>query len=96
MSSLGTREPELRGGLVRIPIAEDDFDLHTGERDYDGWQEALAGRTTALDTLVFSLHDCYGHLWLDRYSELLTRLIALGRCLTLDELTAEVTLAAGV
>lgn len=87
--SLGLEAPRLRGGIVRIPLAFDDWELHTGALDWPGFEqrldEALAGR----DFLAFGLHDCYAEHWLPHYEQLLERLQARARLATLDEVAAE-------
>jgi peptidoglycan/xylan/chitin deacetylase (PgdA/CDA1 family) len=95
-SSLGVDEPVLRNGLVRIPIALDDFPLYTGKLGLDRWEELLLEHVAAREVAVLSLHDCYAPLWLDRYPALLDRLAGLGTFRTLDEVAAEAALAAGV
>jgi hypothetical protein len=94
--SLGKTAPQLANGLVRIPIDFDDFSLYTGKRDYDTWEAAALEAIEQRSLVVFSLHDCYGHLWLERYAGFLERVQELARPLTLDELAAAVTLAATV
>src|SRR5439155_23756775 len=94
--SLGTDRPVLRGGLVRIPIRLDDHPVYRGEIGFEAWKETLLETIESHEVTAFSLHDCYAHLWLDRYPELLEEVAALGAFRTLDELASEVTLAAGI
>lgn len=94
--SLGLNEPELRNGIVRIPVHVDDFALYRRGEPFDTWRAALLETVAAHEVAVVSLHDCYAHLWLDRYPELLADLRGLGELRTLDELAADVLLAAAV
>jgi hypothetical protein len=90
---LGTREPLLRAGVVRLPITMDDFSLHTGERTYEEWERDALDRIRAEPFTAIGLHDCYAPLWLDRYAGFLEQVGALAELRTLDEVAAEVTLA---
>jgi hypothetical protein len=92
--SLGSNRPELPNGVVRLPIHLDDFALYRGEGDLGRWLEQAVATVEAHDVAALSLHDCYAHLWLPRYPELLERLQALGTLRTLDDVAAGVTLAA--
>lgn len=84
--SLKMREPKMEDGIVWIPIQCDDFELYSGALAYPDWERTVLQRLSAVDVAVFSLHDCYGHLWLDGYPQLLERVAALGRLQTLDEI----------
>lgn len=92
--SLRATEPVLRNGLVRIPIHFDDFPLYRHGVDFAAWQERIVAEIEGHELVVLSLHDCYAHLWIDRYPELLERVRALGQLKTLDELAAAAVLAA--
>lgn len=94
--SLGFSEPRLQDGIVRVPVHIDDFDLYRRRLGFDAWKAAVLEAVASEETAVISLHDCYAHLWLDRYAELLDELAALGELRTLDELAAESVLAAAV
>ena len=76
----------LEGGIVKIPIAMDDYPLATGTVDYPEWRHRLLDRAEARPVLAFSLHDCYAGHWIDAYAELLDRISNLGRFVTADEL----------
>ena len=95
-SSLGLEQPALQNGLVRIPITLDDFPLHSGGLAVPAWEERLLDEVASRDVTAVSLHDCYAHLWRDRYPTLLERLGSLGTFRTLDDVAAETTLAAGI
>lgn len=91
--SLGVSQPELRNGIVRIPVHADDFELYRGGVDYESWRAQVIETVATHDVAVVSAHDCYAHLWLDRYPELLEELSGLGEFRTLDDLAADITLA---
>src|SRR5688572_28815042 len=94
--SFGFSEPVLENGVVRIPVHVDDHALYRGDVDFDEWRANVLEAVAAKDISVVSLHDCYAHLWLDRYPELLAELQGHGTFLTLDEVAAHVTLAAAL
>lgn len=73
-ASLGTRLPVRRSGVVMVPVVTDDFPLHTGALEPDAWEEALVREVERRPFSTLSLHDCYAHLWIDRYPRLLERL----------------------
>ena len=72
----------------------DEFPVFKGEIGIEEWERRVLATVEAQDVTVFSLHDCYAHLWLDRYDAFLERVLPLGTPLTVDELAAELTLAA--
>lgn len=92
--SLGMADPVLRNGLVRIPIHFDDFALYRHGLDFADWARGALAMIAERDLVVFSLHDCYGHLWLPHYRDFLEQICTLGELRTLEELAAAVTLAA--
>ena len=92
--SLGTAAPTLRDALVRVPLHFDDFPLYDRGLEYAEWETKALARVAEQDVVMFSLHDCYAHLWGDGYARLLDRLARLGELRTLDEVAAAVTLAA--
>ena len=96
VDSLGSSEPELRNGIVRIPVHIDDFALYRNRMPFDTWKASVLDTVAGHDVSVVSLHDCYAHLWLDGYAELLDELRGLGELRTLDEVAADVVLAAAV
>lgn len=91
--SLGAAAPELRSALVRLPIAWDDFPLHTGAVAYDDWERTALERVAGNDFTAIGLHDCYAAHWLPRYRDFLERVGEVAELRTLDEVAAEVTLA---
>lgn len=94
-SSLGVTAPELRGGVVTVPIDRDDYALYADGLPYAEWEgEALTRASEEVFTAI-SLHDCYADRWLPGYGGLLEQLGELGELRTLDEVAAEVTLGSG-
>ena len=94
--SLGVDLPQLRNGLVRLPVAVDDFALYTGELAYEEWEADLLDRVEHAPFTAVGLHDCYGHLWLSRYSDLLEKLSSRARLRTLDEVSADVVMSSAI
>jgi peptidoglycan/xylan/chitin deacetylase (PgdA/CDA1 family) len=94
--SLGIRTPVVRNGLVRIPIAIDDFDLYLGRRSYDDWRGDVLASVDAEPYAALSLHDCYGSKWLHDYSRLLEALQRRGPLVTLDQVAWTQLLLTGV
>jgi hypothetical protein len=92
--SLGAAAPQLRNGIVRLPVALDDFPLHTGAASYEQWETGLFELVADADFLAVGLHDCYADRWLDRYPRLLERLGESAVLRTLDEVAADVMLEA--
>jgi hypothetical protein len=92
--SLETPDPALQDGLVRIPIHFDDFPLYRSGVEFGAWEADALRRIAERDLVVFSLHDCYAHLWLSGYARFLDRIAGLGELRTLDDLAAAVILAA--
>jgi peptidoglycan/xylan/chitin deacetylase (PgdA/CDA1 family) len=92
--SLGHSSPELRSGIVRVPVHVDDFALHRDRIPFDTWKAGVVATVARHDTSVVSLHDCYGHLWLDRYADLLDELSELGTLRTVDDVAGDVVLSA--
>jgi hypothetical protein len=90
--SLSLDAPVLNDALVFVPILFDDFDLHRGT-DYGDWEKPAVQRLASTRSAAFSLHDCYGDLWLPHYRRLLDRLGDLGRLRTVDEVAADVLLS---
>ena len=95
-ASLGVSRAELRNGIVRVPVHLDDFGLYRKRLDYEAWTTKLRETVAAHDIPAVSLHDCYAHLWLDGYPQLLEQLGGLGEFRTLDDVAAAVTLASAV
>jgi hypothetical protein len=95
-ASLGFDRPRLDRRLVRIPIRLDDYPLHAGRTDVAAWRRRLMAAIAAQDFLAFSTHDCYAPHWLPVYESLLEAIAPVARLRTLDEVSAELYLAAGV
>src|SRR5439155_14681765 len=91
--SLGLEQPRMTGGLVKLPILMDDWDLYRSGMDYARWEERLLKTIDGHAFAAVGLHDCYAPFWLPHYRGLLERLGTLGRLATMDEVAAEVTLA---
>ena len=92
--SLGFESPQLQNRVVRLPVALDDFPLYTGEFPYETWEARLLDRVEQAPYTAFGLHDCYAHLWLPRYAELLEKLHSRARLQTLDDVSAEIVMSA--
>lgn len=88
--SLGTREPVLRHGVVRIPIADDDFALHTGRLAYPAWEARVLETVRQREFTAIGLHDCYGAAWLPHYPRFLDSLRQLAALRTADEVAFDV------
>jgi hypothetical protein len=91
---LGTELPVLRDRLVRLPVTLDDFALYTGVQTYDQWEGALLDHVEQAPYTTVGLHDCYAHLWLPRYPELLEKLKSRASLRTLDDVAADVWMGA--
>jgi hypothetical protein len=90
--SLGVTCPEMRAGLVRLPIADDDYALYRSRLPYGEWEKRVLDRIAERDFYAISLHDCYAPYWLPHYRNFLERVREMGELRTLDEVAAEVTL----
>jgi len=91
--SLGAVAPEMRAGLVRLPISFDDFPMHDGRLPYEEWEQTALRLVSASDFAAISLHDCYAPRWLPDYRGFLEQVQAMGELRTLDEVAADVTLS---
>lgn len=91
--AVGATGPELRAGLVRLPIVLDDFPMHDAGMPYEDWERAALERIVGDDFAAIGLHDCYAPRWLEHYPGFLERVGELGELRTLDEVAAEVTLS---
>ncbi|MGH2994341.1 MAG: hypothetical protein ACRDL1_12515 [Solirubrobacterales bacterium] len=91
--SLGVTSPEMRAGLVRLPIAFDDFPLHEGRLPYEEWERTALRVVSRSDFAAISLHDCYAPRWLSDYRGFLEQVQEMGELRTLDEMAADVTLS---
>jgi hypothetical protein len=94
-SSLGSHVPRLEHRLVHIPIVLDDFPLHMGRMGFEDWRLRALDTIRQNDFVALSLHDCYASHWLPHYERFLREASALARLRTMDEVAAELFLAAG-
>ena len=88
VSSLRILHPQVENGIVKIPVLFDDYDLHTGKRSYQEWEERAVLAIKKNDFIAFGLHDCYSDHWLPRYGAFLEKISALGVFRTLDEVAS--------
>jgi len=91
--SLGCAEPRLREGHVDIPVAMDDYDLYTRRKSYEQWEAEALRLVEDREFTAIGLHDCYAHLWLPGYADLLRKLKERGRVIGLTRVSDEVFLA---
>ena len=84
--------PILENGIVKIPIAFDDFDLYESKLSYEEWDQRAVDQMRRNDFIAFCLHYCYAHYWLPHYEGFLKKVKELGDMRTLDEVAAEVIL----
>jgi len=75
---------KLENGLVKIPIAVDDYPLFTGTVRYDQWARELLRMAASMPFFAFGLHDCYARHWLEHYPHLLEELAKIGDFATAD------------
>jgi hypothetical protein len=87
--SLRTDTPVLRRRLVRLPVLFDDYPLYTGQFGYEEWERRVLESVDRQPFTAIGLHDCYAHLWLDRYPELLAKLSSRAELRTLDQVSAD-------
>jgi len=92
-SSLGITAPAMSRGIVKIPIAFDDFPLHAGSMGYDEWERRLLDIVRTRPFTAFGLHDCYGDRWLPRYPRLVAQLRRMAALKTADEVAFNVILS---
>ena len=90
--SLDREEPAISSRLVTIPIAFDDFAMHSESLPYEDWERRVLTRASESDLTAVGMHDCYAAHWLAGYPNLLNRLRECGELKTLDEVAADVTL----
>lgn len=95
-SSLGFKDPRLEKRLVRIPIIDDDFDMHRGVIDFEQWARRSINAIRNRDFVALSLHDCYASHWLDGYERFLEEVKALAQVRTMNEVAADLFLSGGV
>lgn len=84
-SSLGTDQPYVENGIVKIPVHMDDFPLHTGRSTYKQWRDSVFEVVEKHNVSVIGLHDCYADHWLPHYPSLLEMLKSYGSIRTLNE-----------
>ena len=92
----GAQEPRVENGIVKIPIALDDFDLYRRRKSYEEWERAAIELADTHDFVAIGLHDCYAEHWLPHYRGLLEKLTARGRLRTCDEVAQHSMLAASL
>lgn len=92
----GAAVPFVQNGVVRIPIACDDFPLYKRAMSYSEWESGLLARVAGQRFTAFGLHDCYADLWLNHYPKLLDRLSDLGETVTMDTISDRSHLSAAV
>ena len=80
----------MRNGIVCIPIAEDDFPLHTGRWRYPEWEARVLDTVREHPFTAIGLHDCYAAAWLPHYPRLLETLRELGALRTADDVAYDV------
>jgi hypothetical protein len=90
--SLGTDVPSLATRVAKLPVAIDDFSLHTGERTYREWEAEVLRTVAGRPFTAIGLHDCYAEHWLPHYPALLGRLAELAEPRTLDAVADELFL----
>lgn len=88
-SSLGLGVPTVENRVAKIPIALDDFPLHTRQLTYAAWRRRALALAERAPFAAISLHDCYAGEWLHDYPGFLAELNARGRLRTLDEVAWE-------
>jgi hypothetical protein len=83
--SLGIDTPEMRNGLVKIPIHFDDYDLYRDRLSWEVWEQRALEIIEKTDFVAFSLHDCYAPFWLTHYSSFIDKVRGLGTLKTMNE-----------
>ncbi|GJL83890.1 MAG: hypothetical protein DHS20C01_35240 [marine bacterium B5-7] len=89
----GFNDCRLTNGIVKIPIATDDYPLFTGEMDFDSWATDILARANEMPFFALSLHDCYARHWLDGYEDLLRKLSSTHEFINCDQIAAEMFVA---
>lgn len=93
-TSLGHDLPRMSSGVVRIPIARDDYALHAGTADYSGWRDDVVAEAGGSPFYALGLHDCYADRWLDGYEDLLEALLRDAEPWTMGEVSDRLGLCA--
>lgn len=83
--SLGIQLPEWQNGILKIPIAFDDFALYRHGETYKIWEKRALHRIQKSSFIAFSLHDCYAPFWLPYYRHFLGKISKMGNFKTLEE-----------
>ena len=89
-SSLGLKAPAMQNRIVKIPIADDDFDLYKRRIEYPDWEHRLLKGIAQRKFTAFGLHDCYGDFWLPHYKKLLAKIKDLGTLRTLNTVSDQI------
>ncbi len=84
--------PEMKNGIVRIPIILDDFDMYIKGMSYDTWEQEAFRLVKQYEFAVICLHDCYANFWLPHYRTFLDKITKIGKTKTLNEVADEVIL----
>ena len=74
-----SRSPQMRAGLVRLPIALDDFPMYTGPVRYEEWEQPGARSRSQRATSPRSAFTTATRHWLPRYRRFLEQLQEIGR-----------------
>jgi len=72
----------------------DDFAVHSGALTYDAWEAKVLAEIQTRRYAAVGLHDCYAPVWIEHYPRLLAKLAEIAELWTLDQVAADVTLAA--
>ncbi len=89
MHVLKTEVPKIEDGVVKIPIALDDFQLYSRKRDYRDWETEVLARVRNQQFIAVGLHDCYANYWLPFYRSFLAQLKTLGKLKTFDDVAVQ-------
>lgn len=82
----------MESGIVKVPIHRDDYGLYRDGAEVSDWESEVLAMIDKRGFVAIGLHDCYAHLWLDRYEEFLRKVQERAALMTLDEVAARVTL----
>lgn len=88
--SFGFDRPIMENGIVKIPVAFDDFELYKVGTPYPQWEEKALQVIRDQEFAVIGLHDCYARFWLPHYRSFLSKIRDMGEIKTFDEVAAEV------
>jgi hypothetical protein len=91
--AIDSQSPQMRTGLVRLPIACDDYPPDGRVLSWDEWERRALSRIAEAEFTAVSLPDRYGPCWLPRYRRFLDQAEELGELRTLEDVAAEVTLS---